>query len=320
MTHRRFACVSFLVAIPVAAAGCSSPADTSDVAQSEAALGGPSVLASNQIGLGDLVLDTSYAYWTTSGNDVADGAIVRVSKLGGKPVTLASHQSVPFGIAVDETQVYWANFAAGGADGALMAVAKTGGTPRALLESSDGPRSVVVDAARVYTLTSSAIVAVGKHGGVPTTVAATQCGNSIAADDTSLYWVVNCVMFPPQGIFKVAKAGGTPVKLSNLAPPRIQVQREGIYFVDGGNVVLLPKLGGAAIAVSKFDVEGSAPLALDALSFYAGVGTGIAARSRYGGAQRILAPTSSVGMLAVDSGYVYWTAEADGRVMKVSKY
>jgi hypothetical protein len=322
MSH---AAVVFATLVALATSACVHDVDASDVEeQSEALVSTPKVLASQQMFPGQLALDASHVYWTTYGTEAADGSIVRVSKSGGTPFTLARRQSVPFGIAVDDTQVYWINYDAGGANGALMAVAKSGGTPKALFTTPDGPRTVVVDASRAYFLTSNALLAVPKHGGAPTTVTSTQCGNAIAADDANLYWVVNCVMFPPQGIFKVAKAGGTAVKISDEAPPSIVVQQDGIYFMgSAGNVMRLPKLGGVAVPIAKFDSAWSGPLAVDPFGFYAGVSASIVKRSRYGGLPRTLATTPlQVGTLAIDGAYVFWTTSGanDGRISRASKF
>lgn len=297
------------------------PSDTA--LQSEALVARPKVLASHQPNPGDLALDASAVYWTTFGNGTTEGSIVKVSKLGDTPVTLADHQSVPLGIAVDDTQVYWANYDAGGPNGALMSVPKTGGTPKVLVAAGDGPRGVVVDATRAYFLTSSALVAVAKQGGAPITITPTQCGSGITADDTSLYWVVNCVMFPPRGIFKVSKAGGIAVKISDEAPSKIVVTTDGVYWLaDGGNVMKLPKAGGIAAVVASFTTQWSAPLAVDALGFYAGIESSIEKRSRFLSSSKTLANgPAPVGSIAIDGAHVYWTAQQDeGRIMKAAKY
>jgi hypothetical protein len=327
-SFRSYAAFAVVLASALAGSACANDTDAAAPidaeSQSEALVTAPKVLAAEQVAPGELALDASHVYWTAYGSDAGDGRIVRVSKSGGTPFILARRQSVPFGIAVDDTQVYWVNYDAGGANGALMAVAKTGGTPKALVTTPDGPRTVVVDAANAYFLTSNAVVKVAKHGGAPSNVTSTQCGSAIAADDANLYWVVNCVMFPPQGIFKVAKTGGTAVKISDEAPSKLVVQSDGLYFMAaGGNVMRLSKLGGIGVPVAKFDLEWSGPLAVDALGFYAGVDTSIVKRSRYSGLlSRTLATTPlSVGTLAVDGAYVYWTAsgQGDGQILRTSK-
>jgi hypothetical protein len=315
----------FALATALVASACANDAQPSDAdQQSEALVSRPKVLASHQANPGALALDASSVYWTTFGSSASEGSIVKVSKQGDTPVTLADHQSVPFGIAVDDTQVYWANYDAGGPNGALMAVPKRGGTPKVLVATADGPRSVVVDATRAYFLTASALIAVAKHGGAPITVTPTQCGSSIAADDASLYWVVNCVMFPPQGIFKVSKAGGIAAKISDEAPNELVIASDGIYWIaTGGNVMKLPKTGGVASIVATFASQWSAPLAVDTLGFYAGIDSNVVKRSRFfaGSTKTVASGPAPVGALAIDGTSVYWSAQQDdGRIFKASKY
>jgi hypothetical protein len=324
-TRSRGLRAGFALATTLVASACANDVEPSDAEQqSEALVSRPKVLASHQANPGDLALDASSVYWTTFGSGTSEGSIVKVSKLGNTPVTLADHQSVPFGIAVDDTQVYWANYDAGGPNGALMSVPKAGGVPKVLVATADGPRSVVVDGTRAYFLTSSALIAVAKHGGAPITVTPTQCGSSIAADDTSLYWVVNCVMFPPQGIFKVAKAGGIAVKISDEAPSKLVVTSDGIYWLAaGGSVMKLPKTGGVASVVASFTTQWSGPLAVDTLGFYAGIESSIVKRSRFfaASAKTVATGPAPVGALAVDGTSVYWSAQQDdGRILKASKY
>jgi hypothetical protein len=57
-----------------------------------------------------LALDSSYAYWTTSGSGtlgVADGAVLKAPLSGGAVTTLAGGEDGPNAIAVDSTSVYW---------------------------------------------------------------------------------------------------------------------------------------------------------------------------------------------------------------------
>ena len=314
-------------ALLVAAAStvaCSGDPAPPDARQSEALVGSTTVLASHLAQPGSVVLDAARVYWTTAGADIGDGAIASVSKLGGTPLTLASHQRVPFGIAVDDTRVYWVNYAAGGPGGALMAVSKYGGTPVALATSDDGPRTVVVDASRAYFLTSSAVMAVSKLGGAATNVAGTQCGGGIAQDDANLYWIVNCVMFPPQGIFKVSKLGGPVVKLSDDAPGAIVVASDGITWMNpDGTVARLSKMGGTAVRVATFPSPSSNVLALDASSFYGVSASSLVKESRFGGPATPLATGAvGVGAIAVDASYVYWTSSgpADARLLRALKY
>lgn len=299
--------------------GCSTPPEDASDSSSSTLVGSTVVLASHQAQPSSVVLDATRVYWTNSGVDASGGSIASVSKYGGATTTLATGQSVPFGIAVDDTQVYWVNYDAGGSNGAVMAVAKTGGTPVVLAKSTDGPRTIVVDATRAYFLTSSAVQSVGKHGGVVSTVAPTQCAGGIAEDDASLYWIVNCVMFPPQGIFKVAKTGGTPVKLTDEAPGRIVVDTDGVYWMSSdGAVRKVAKTGGIPVTVATFASPSSDAFALDFSGFYGTSKGSLVKLSRFGGFPSTLATNvTGVQSIATDATYTYWSSlSTDGRILR----
>jgi hypothetical protein len=278
----------------------------------------PVVLASGQAQPENLVVDDASLYWSVAGSAAMDGAIMTVPKSGGAPVLLASGQNVPFGIAVDDSSVYWANFAAGG-QGEIMKVGKRGGTPVTLAGGLDAPRGVVVDAFNVYFLTTSAVMAVSKAGGVAIPIAATGCGNALIGDETSLYWVVNCVMFPPQGIAKVSKLGGVPVFLSTEAPGALAVDATSLYFGAGSTVYALDKFfGGLPLALSS---QPGGAIAVDDRFVYFTTSPGIARVLKLGGATQTLTADPNAQGLALDPHSVYWLdfGIADGELLSLAK-
>ena len=74
------------------------------------------ILASNQNGPRDIVVDETNVFWTNQNG----GTVMKVALAGGIPVTLASGQTYPQGIAIDSTNVYWVTTSGG----TVMKVAK----------------------------------------------------------------------------------------------------------------------------------------------------------------------------------------------------
>jgi hypothetical protein len=122
------------------------------------AIGGgtPTTLALDQDAPQNIVLDSTYVYWT----NFVGGAVMRVAKTGGTPTTLASGQSLALGLAVDGTSVYWTSTAAGGdpgptgdagpSSGRVMKAALSGGTPVTLASCQGSPMNVAVDSTSIY--------------------------------------------------------------------------------------------------------------------------------------------------------------------------
>ena len=146
-----------------------------------------------------VALDSTYAYWTDSGKNEADGegTIGRV-KLDGSEATepeFITGASQPQGIAVNGTNIYWAN------DGTRsIARATIGGgsveTSWHFLNGNEAPQGVAVDPAHVYWTTnnaSSSFLASSKLDGSEEEVAflgsSTVELRGIAVDAGHVYWV-----------------------------------------------------------------------------------------------------------------------------------
>lgn len=300
--------------------GCSAEAP---IDEQETSLGGvpPTVLATGQAWPSAVAVDDTNVYWSNSGFEAEDGSIATVPKSGGAVITLATRQNVPFGIAVDGESVYWTSFAAGySGEGRVSKVAKTGGPVVTLVSGLDGPRSIYVDAFRVYFLTGNALMAVSKWGGIPVVVAPAQCGNALTGDSTSLYWVMNCVFFPPAGIQKVSKLGGVPWFISSESPGQVAIDATNVYFATWQKVATVNKiLGGLSVPLSN--APGSGPIAIDTWNVYFATSPGISRVSKLGGATQAVNAEAAAQGLALDATHVYWSDQGatDGRILSLPK-
>jgi hypothetical protein len=140
------------------------------------------------------------------------------------PVELAATTHVPEGLAVDATYVYWTT----GCGGLVQRVSKNGGAIETLVSAQPGARSIAVDATHVYWAITcevwraawesrccsapSATVLRAPLGGGPVEVLAGALPSDIrlvVLDDASVYFSTR-----RDGIWRVPKAGGTPVPLA----------------------------------------------------------------------------------------------------------
>jgi hypothetical protein len=312
------------VVVPVSAAllliaGCEPPPASGTTAEPITTAAHATVLASGQAQPGNLVVDDTYVYWSDAGDAAEDGSILSVPKSGGAVRTLATGQNVPFGVAADGSYVYWTNFDAGGTHGRVMKVARTGGTPTVLADNLAAPRGIFVDAFNVYFLTTSSVSVVSKYGGSVVALAPATCGSTLSGDETSLYWVENCVLFPPAGIVKVSKLGGVPVFLTTLAPGALAVDATNLYFGDGASLEALSKLfGGIAVPLAH---QAAGPLAVDASYIYWVAAPAILRTPKLGGATKTLYTDANAQAIAVDAKSVYWLDFGidDGAVLSLPK-
>ena len=270
--------------------------------------GSARILATGQTGLEGLAVDGSRVYWTTwaTMDPRVDPLLDRVMALpiaGGEPVVLAAGIHEPLDVAVDATHVYWT--AGGASDGVVMGVPLAGGAPATL---SSG---------QVYP-------------------------GAIAVDPDFVYWVNGTTtMSPPQdnaALMKVAKTGGTPVKLAT-APvtalvSRIAVDSTSVYWsltgFDAGTLIgtitRVPLDGSAPILLAS-DQNWPGDIAVDSEAVYwanggecIGSNGSIMKLPLAGGSPVALACDQFCPMgLATDATHVYWTDAYVGAVLATTK-
>ena len=225
----------------------------------------------------DLVLDATYAYVITSGNE---GKVLRIPLDGGEVVKLAD-QVWPMTIAINEKNVYWAN-------GQIFKLPLTGGTPMPLIPTdvfTSGtftPHGLAVDEHDVYWVQPgvnaddpAAVMKVSIDGGTPVTLAtiANSDPYGIALDDDTVYWA-NGSDSMGRRVMKVSKNGGDPITLATGAGSTFGfgIDATSAYwttFVDTATsaVMKAPLAGGAATMLASGSAQ-PMDLALDGVSVY----------------------------------------------------
>lgn len=286
------------------AVGCygAPPAD-GEVA---AALAPAALLAAHQIQPANIAVDSSYVYFIDAGDAADRGSIRRVSKRGGAVTVLASGESEPGSLAVDGSTLYWSANTPDGV-GAIRAVAKRGGTAYSMAGNLQGAFALASDDYNLYFATRGLIMRLSKFGGVPIALAAARCVNASVVDVSSVYWVENCVITPPAGIFTVSKLfGGLALPVSSDAPGALAVDASNLYWVDNGLTRSQPKGGGPPRLLYDTHNYG-AVVASDASNLYLTVDRSILRLAKAGGAPTPVWTGDFVpNGAAVDGGRIYF--------------
>lgn len=269
----------------------------------------PTWLAFGQLNAYAIVVDDTYAFWTTS---VTAGSILRAPKAGGAVVTLASWQADPGGLAQDATAIYW--ITAG--DGKVVTMPKTGGTPTVLASGQKASR-VAVDLTHVYWTEPQfgTVMRVAKTGGTPAALVTGEAAPlGIAVDDLGVYWTNDTAS---ADVAMIAKTSGSRLVIGSgqVYPADIAVDATHAYWTrpKGGAVAKAPKGGGPVVLLAKGQTDPSAVAVDSSHVYWTCYGGGSVSRvSITGGPVLTLATglTLPAG-IALDAAYVYWTTLGD---------
>jgi hypothetical protein len=234
-------------------------------------------------------------------------------------VTLASGQTCPWGMAIDDTNVYWTN-CGDPTGGFVLKVPKVGGEV-VTLASGDRLSGIAVANGSVYWVagtsdaSSGAIMQIPVGGDTPMTLTSRPGPPAhIAADSSYVYWGEQM----GGAIMKVAVTGSAPATVASANLPWWIALGETDVFWMGQGVMMAPKAGGAATALtSSFPTLPPAGLAVDSTNVYFTSGppfgmSGVSTVPVQGGSVTLVTsgvPSSIPGPIAVDSTRAYW---ADG--------
>jgi sugar lactone lactonase YvrE len=253
-------------------------------------------LASDQKGVGDLALDATNVYWTTS-DGKGGGAIHKVAVDGkGKPSVVAtvptSDFGGPLGVEVDDKFVYWL---VSTEQGSVMRASKAGGAPTTLATGQRTPYGLA--------LTPDALVW-------------TDYGSAI---------LTGAVMTLPKSATKATE----PTKLADKqkSPWCIVVDATDAYWVTTGDpakgvagAINKAPLAGGATTVLAADVKAPTCLAIDATTVYwTSTDEGTVSRvAKSGGASGVMAKGQpGPASIVADAGALYFTTLGDGAVRRV---
>lgn len=287
-----------------------------------------------------IAADATYLYWSESGSAAGgfnDGRVARMPLAGGAIEVLASGLSSAAGLVLDAANVYVAIAGDSGmayANGTIAKVPKMGGAlttlataPGAFVLTTDGT-TLFAGAIGPAANTTGAIYTVPMTGG-PTTMISSNGASvfGVAVNATDLYFSE----LDNGGLFKVPKAGGSPVMLApSTMPYGVALDATNVYGSSSTSVVALPLAGGAPVQLASTQL--AANLLVDGATLYftdfgtmPGMPTGSVSKVPVGGGApvpMIQTLTTPFGMTTTSTDlYVaeYGTGMQDGTIRKMPK-
>lgn len=190
----------------------------------------PTVIATEPPGwfMGDIAVDETYVYWTTSPPDFSTGRITAAYKGGDTPFTIVSGQQNPLYMVLDDDYIYWGNH--GSFKGEVMRVRKDG-SDLSTLAVGPAPFSLAIDKEAVYwsSLDDATIKRVPKQGGTVSILAqGSGAPQGLALDATHVYWAE----YGKDRIARVPKMGGDVeiVATTSKAPRGVAVDCDAVYW------------------------------------------------------------------------------------------
>ena len=250
---------------------------------------------------------------------------------GGPAVVLASTGSLQAnGLAVSGTSVYWTDFRSG----AIESIPIGGGTATTITTGENQPQLMAIDSNNVYwavesgLLDSGSIMAVPLDGGPAFTVTGGGIPVGVVAWGAGTIGYTNDT-WPGGSIQSISLDGGNALTVAtDVTYPTSIVEQGGSYFFlaqgDGGNsprsVWTVSVTGGTAQLL--YPATGAAHMAVDATHvFWTDNSVGAVYEAPLfptdGAAPIVIASgLSGPDGIALGGGFVYWTNDGDGTVMR----
>ena len=258
-----------------------------------------------------LALGASAVFWTDPYLDQVGMA----PKGGGAAKILAESTSSPWGIAADGSSVYWAS----DFDEAVWKVPQAGGAKVKLasIPSSGTSAGLAVSGGTLYWLGADTLRATPVGGGTTQVLgnATTPTSLTLVIDSGNAYWG----SWSDGNVVRMQLAGGTTSVLASASYPNdVDVDASSLYFGDDSGLWQVAKSGGTPKLLASA-TSGVYNVATDGTNVYFSDGT-LLERVPVGGGKRVkLRTLSSIGQIRLDAGFVYWTENGSGSVLRLPK-
>jgi hypothetical protein len=195
-----------------------------------------------QSGIVGLAIDATYVYYamTRGANGVDTAAILRTPKTptGELPSMIGACHPLESVVAVDDKQVYVVDRTAG----SIAGVGIQSGVRTDLVLGQDGPRDVRLVGTRLYfvnELTNTVKVSDLAASGPPTTLFQSRdVVSALQVDGDALAWAAG------SGVFTCVLADcahTTRMLATAMAPQGLVVGKAGLFWVDGTDIMWLPR-------------------------------------------------------------------------------
>lgn len=216
-----------------------------------------------------MAVDSSSIYWVDSDN--GNGAVKKMSTVGGPITILASNLLSPVNIAIDANNVYWTD-----RTGLVSEVGINGGTVKNLYDGTSfgaAPNGIAVNNGNVYwdeaelsgnVFTGGAIKEISANGGTVTTLASGLTSpTDLTVDSQNVYWLEftgSTTSSSIASIMKVSINGGPVTTLASgqTDAKGIVVDSTSVYWLDScssgnktGSVQKVAIRGGTATAIAS---------------------------------------------------------------------
>ncbi len=243
-----------------------------------------SSIATGQRGPTSLDATTDRLCWVNSGThaqDFLDGSVHCAPKTGGQDTQLAD-SFFPSGLAIDGTSIYWVEI-----DGHLVRTIGMDGTGAQTLDSSQTSKTAIAISGGTLAWTASGdgadVVILDRGTGATTTLSSSEYApGALAISGTDVFWVVRHSL-SDDGAIRVSRDRGAPVDLApaEAAPSRLVLVDGTLYWTTPTAIRSIATTGGTARTI----VDGR----------------------------------GSIGGLASDGEYLYWTEPDRGAIVRVRR-
>lgn len=208
-------------------------------------IGGPAVTVCETIRPIHLAVDETHVYFASLKSETADGAVLKISKLGGQPQVLVAGQTGVDQLAVDRDALYFRS------NSGLWRVGKQGGAADCLLPAARGKNvdHLVADETHLYFFWETSgngkyrVARMPKRGGAPEAIGpiANPTGR-LALSDSHVYFF-RAADLTDDALAKVEKQGSEPALVdgSGYSTGYLTVSLGDVYFTDVNSLYRVPK-------------------------------------------------------------------------------
>jgi hypothetical protein len=285
--------------------------------------GAPVVIASGLNRPVGMAIVGQHVYVTQTGDGGADGALVRLPKLGGPLEHVVSDQNQPWAVTADAQYVYWVNHGDGD-NGSLSRLALAGGAVEVLAEKLRYPWGIAAHQGSLFAteLNNNRVIVVRPDGSLEV-VTNSFTGLPIAVDAGGVYVGVMGLGAWGESISRIDSQGNPSILYEQPAPSEILLlDGDDLYFSEQGALRRGKRDGSGVTTIAGVSMVGSITAVIADCFVYFAVqeDTYVGRVSLDNGELQVVAANEALpAAIAVDDDAIYWVNQASGTVMRLAK-